>query len=512
MGGGERKTPVRSVAIIGAGASGAVTAAAFKAENYYDRISVFERRETAGGTWIYDPDPSLGRLVYPGSLAPEIDPPLAIPDSLPRTAPRNQQQRFAQTPVYSSLTTNVPDIAMCFSDLRFAYGPFAPHYVPRQYIENYFTQHKTDPFLVLNTTLEDLSQIPSSIEGEPNRWKLTLRKYDAARHLDVWWEEEFDAVVLANGHYSVPTVPHVQGLNEYIDKFPGRVVHSKTYRSPSIYASKKVLVIGNSASGHDVTNELVSSATLPVYQSRRSASRWDGDAPPEGIEWKPVIKEFKLDGSIVFEDGTHLDDIEAVIYCTGYQTSFPFWNVEANGRALWDYAAGRLINGYWHTFFQDFPTLGIVGIPRVLTFRSFEYQAIALARLWSGRNTLSLPPVAEQQRWERDRAERKSSERKKFHDITWDSGETVGWLQGLFGIAGLGTLKGEGRIPPALSDELIWAIEHIRKYPEPGNGEKSGQASGTEKGRGNGSDDEAEGGWVLLNTANRDRKDSLFFI
>lgn len=68
MGGGEKQ--IKSVAIIGAGAAGkphyfprtyirkeltitkgAVTAAAFKAENYYDRIRVFERRETPGGTW-----------------------------------------------------------------------------------------------------------------------------------------------------------------------------------------------------------------------------------------------------------------------------------------------------------------------------------------------------------------------------------------------------------------------------------------------------------------------------
>ena len=61
--------PVKSVAIIGAGAAGkcalcrviflltnlsgigSVTAAAFAAEQYFDKIRVFERRETAGGTW-----------------------------------------------------------------------------------------------------------------------------------------------------------------------------------------------------------------------------------------------------------------------------------------------------------------------------------------------------------------------------------------------------------------------------------------------------------------------------
>lgn len=102
-------------------------------------------------------------------------------------------------------------------------------------------------------------------------------------------------------------------------------MHSKYYRSPLPFAGQRVLVIGNSASGHDVTAELVSAARNPVYQSRRSKSRWDGDEPPAGIAWKPIVSEYvPEDGSIVFEDGTRLNDIDAVIYCTGYKASFPF--------------------------------------------------------------------------------------------------------------------------------------------------------------------------------------------
>lgn len=94
---------------------------------------------------------------------------------------------------------------MSFSDLPFAYGPFVPHHVPRQYIESYFSYHKIDSLLSPNTTVEDISLIKSSRKTK-DRWKLTLRKYDFTRHVDVWWEDEFDAVILANGHYSVPFV------------------------------------------------------------------------------------------------------------------------------------------------------------------------------------------------------------------------------------------------------------------------------------------------------------------
>ena len=292
-------------------------------------------------------------------------------------------------------------------------------------------------------------------------------------------------------------------MQAFTEQFPGRVVHSKSYRKPHIYSSKKILIVGNSASGRDLSNDLLSRAQLPIYQSIRSKSRWDGNEPPAGIEWKPIVTEYLPSGRIIFEDGTYLDDIDTVIYCTGYKASFPFWNEKANGRPMWDYRSDRIIKGYWHTYFQDFKSLGIVGLPRVLTFRSFEYQAIALARLFSGRNSLALPPLDEQVRWEKERAERTSKERKKFHDVPWDNGETFEWLGGLFSLAGLGTLKGEGRIPPVLDKDLVWAIENVRKYPEPGKDKAEEQG-------GHGTSvlslgfEEAGGNWVLVENRHDD--------
>lgn len=101
---------------------------------------------------------------------------------------------------------------MAFSDNPFAYGPFVPHWVPKQYIENYFSLHRIDSLLVLNTTVEDVSRIPAQGGNPHDRWKLTLRRFDPPRQVDIWWEEEFDAVILANGHYSVPFVRTVFSL------------------------------------------------------------------------------------------------------------------------------------------------------------------------------------------------------------------------------------------------------------------------------------------------------------
>ncbi|KAK0671431.1 FAD/NAD(P)-binding domain-containing protein [Cercophora samala] len=494
-----KEKKIRSVAIIGAGAAGAVTAAAFKAERYFEQIRVFERRERPGGTWIYDASPTASLPINPGALAPEVDPPLPIPANLPTTTPPNKQERYAKTSIYDDLTTNVPSIAMSFSDLPFPYGPFCPHYIPQQYIASYFSHHRTDTFLALNTTLENLSKLPPALPGGLNRWKLTLRRHDSLQNIDSWWEEEFDAVILANGHYSVPYIPHVPGLKEYTLAFPNKIQHSKTYRSAYPYKDKRVLIIGNSASGHDLSISLLPVAASPLYISRRSPSRWDGPLPPEGIVWKPTISSYNPHtGKITFSDGTHLDqtDIDAVIYCTGYQPSFPFWNTASNGRELWDYTqGGRLVNNYQHTFLQDFPSLGLVGIPRVLTFRGFEYQAVALARYWVGRATL--PSVEEQKAWEDKRLEKVGREGKKFHDIPWEDGQTFAWLGWLYRFAGLGTLKGEGRRPPVLGEDVRWAVENVRKYPV-----KLGRD-------GNEVTQEEERDWVLVEG---ERKDLLAFI
>jgi hypothetical protein len=155
---------------------------------------------------IYDESVTPDILVRPGRLPEEIDPPLAAPANLPCAVPPSKQDRFLETPIYEDLTTNVPDIAMAYTDVPFPYGPFVPRHVPKQYIENYFSLHKTDSCLQLNTTVEDLSRIVSSSSSKKNAWKLTLRRHDAVQNADIWWEEHFDAVILANGHFIIPYV------------------------------------------------------------------------------------------------------------------------------------------------------------------------------------------------------------------------------------------------------------------------------------------------------------------
>ncbi|KAJ4022838.1 hypothetical protein NW752_003292 [Fusarium irregulare] len=460
---------VKYVAVIGAGASGTAAAAALKAEGCFNKIKVFERRGAPGGLWLYDNEDATESDIKPGALPPALDPPSRIPHSLPRQQARDGKHSHHSTPMYESLMyvictgivrgTTVPEIAMSFSDKRFPYGPFVPHHVPLDYLQDYYSLHQIEHLLVLNTTVEDVSRI-SDGTGQ-DRWQLTLRQYNHAEGLDEWRQEIFDAVIIANGQHSIPYVPQVKGLEEYMERYPDSVSHSKSYRTPDPFKNKKVLIVGNSLSGRDVAGDLVKVARLPVYVSRRHRTIWDAPESDEGIEWKPVIVEFISEtGQILFEDGSYLSGIDHIIYCTGYKPSFPFWNTNANGQELYDYSKSKLNGSYLHTFFKNFPTLGIIGLGKILAFRSYEYQAIALARVFAGRNAIDLPS---QEEWEASWENYTRTNGMEFHEVSIEDGELLRWYTQLSNIAGL-PLCGKGRVPPAFTDEAIWQLRNVKRY------------------------------------------------
>lgn len=107
--------------------------------------------------------------------------------------------------------------------------PFRSHQVIRQYVEDLVHRRGYQDFVEYNTTVE-------LVEKDGEEWRLVLRK--GGEKLDYWWEERFDAVVVANGHYSVPYLPSIRGLKEFAEFHPGSVEHSKAYRGREKYRGK----------------------------------------------------------------------------------------------------------------------------------------------------------------------------------------------------------------------------------------------------------------------------------
>lgn len=62
---------------------------------------------------------------------------------------------------------------------------------------------------------------------------------------DTYETKQFDAIMVCNGHYELPNIPHFDGIEEFI----GDKIHSHDYRQPDRYENEIVLVIGAGSSG-----------------------------------------------------------------------------------------------------------------------------------------------------------------------------------------------------------------------------------------------------------------------
>lgn len=134
--------------------------------------------------------------------------------------------------------------------------------------------------------------------------------------------------------------------------FSGEVIHSREYRRPEEHIGKKIVVVGAGNSGADIVRHLsslnlghytsggekiddqVDRPYTTVYQSVTGASRAGYNSGTE--PWAPYIRtvstiahfEHSCDGapkgSIHLKDGTTLEDIDLIIFATGYNNSLPF--------------------------------------------------------------------------------------------------------------------------------------------------------------------------------------------
>ena len=252
-------------------------------------------------------------------------------------------------------------------------APFRHHTLIRDWVEGIFLRGGHDKLLELNTTVERAVK-------EKDEWVLTLRKEASGNNY--WWRERFDGVVVASGHYNVPWFPDIPGLAEYNECFPGRVLHSKHFRNASGFAGKvsrdpaslyleislkramqRVIVVGGSVSSHEVLHEILAFAQTPVYSSLRGdpvpAFGWEPFTHPHIAVKKQITRIDASTGRFHFADGSHVDDVDHLIFGTGYQFSMPFLP-EVQTRIK--NAHRRLPGVYEHVFDIEDPTLVFVGM------------------------------------------------------------------------------------------------------------------------------------------------------
>jgi hypothetical protein len=341
------------------------------------------------------------------------DQPLPVPIILPATTPHSTKYRFSETSIYPTLETNIDAFAMSYSQEPFPEersvinvqrhgknSPFRHWKAVEGYIQNLVNRKGYHDWISYDTTVELVHK-----ETESGKWVLTLRKPLHDGTGDRWWRESFDAIVVASGHYTVPFIPATPGLAELSQNFPGSVEHSKAWRGSEKYRGKRVIVVGASISGADISFSLADYAETPLYSVVR------GRYHPYFFDWafqhpnicrRPPITRITSsrdtnERTVHFEDGTKLENVHHIIFGTGYTWTLPFLPELAK-----TIRHNRLPNLYQHIFWREDPTLAFVGaIAAGFTFKVFEWQSVLVARFFAGR--IALPPAAEQLKWEQDR-------------------------------------------------------------------------------------------------------------
>jgi len=381
---GGSRFQVRDVVVVGAGPCGLAAAKYLLAQKAFDNVVVYEQQSEVGGVWNYSVDPSRTLRVPQESPFCPPDPPIRPPGLSP----------VFPSPMYELLHANIPAPLMQFSNFDFPKDSLI--FPSRQQIQEYLVQYSQDVRHVISFCVQ-VKHIKLHQEGGKDRWHVLAESTSTGEGIS----RTFDAVVVASGHYSTTYIPHVPFIEEFHRKNPGIITHSKLYRQPGVFAGKKVVVVGNAASGLDIATQVGQVSRKPLLLSVRSPT------PPAHLEHAgceevtAIAKFLPAERGVQFEDGRIETDVDAVIFSTGYLFSYPFLQslsppLITNGR--------RVYGLYKDLICIDHPTLAFAGLPiKVVPFPLSESQAAILARAWS--NTLALPSTEEMRHWEDGRTQ-----------------------------------------------------------------------------------------------------------
>jgi len=369
---------VKRIAIVGAGPSGLILAKFLVAENCFETIDVYEMRSEVGGIWNYTP-----QILSEPVKFPRIDPHVSLDKPISKS---NKGQLVFQSPAYDRLITNIPKSVMDLSDHKFSSE--SPLFPSRETVREFWVDYSQNirHHIRLGTQVQDICL---DQELGRDRWTLKVKDLITGHQQEAW----YDAVVVANGHFNVPYIPDIPGIEAWNSTYPGAIAHSRDYKSPEAYRGKKVCLVGSGPSSADIGQQIASVSASPVILSARSEASRLVTMP---VQEMPPIRDFVVENrTLCFEDGRIETAVDAILFCTGYLYSYPFLE-SLNPPIVTD---GLRVRGlYKQIFLTEHPTLVFPGLSkRVSPFPFVEAQAEVIARVWSGRLVLPSKPYMEEE-------------------------------------------------------------------------------------------------------------------
>eukprot|EP00057_Strongylocentrotus_purpuratus_P025074 XP_011679548.1 PREDICTED: dimethylaniline monooxygenase [N-oxide-forming] 2-like [Strongylocentrotus purpuratus] len=420
----------RRIAVVGAGASGLPSIKTCLDEGL--QPVCYERTSHLGGLWYYSDDD-------------------------PRSDPHGPAA------IYYGLHSNVSKEMMAYSDfpMKKSLPPFPRASDIQEYYERYASHFDLLKHIHFNVEVVSIDQADDY--NNTGQWKVTVRPISGEIRSEV-----FDAVMVCTGLYPAGYMPDYPGL----DSFKGKIMHSRQVKRGSCFTDKRVLVVGSGTSGGDIST-IVSHHASQVYLSMRKGAwciprffynnqfvqdfleqRWKTWIPPRlfknwllnklnyhmngemlGIQhFKPPFSVHAMVGedlpasimegrvrirsgierfegsSVHFVDGAVIEDIDCVIFGTGYRLKFPFFKEEVIPDGY------DKIELYQYMFPTKFchPTLSFVGIclPYTMGVNGLsEMQARYITKVIKGE--VKLPSLTDMQQ---EVITRKDLNYKQFQD------------------------------------------------------------------------------------------------
>lgn len=401
------ETPNR-VCIIGAGSSG--IAACKVLHDHGIAFDCYEASDRVGGNWAYD---------NPNEMSS----------------------------AYKSLFINTSKPRMQYSDYPMPDDyPIFPHHTQiAAYFTDYVEHFNVKQYIHFNT------KVMSAEPLEDGGWEVTLQDGATLR---------YRALLVANGHHWNPRWPEPA----FPGHFDGDILHSHYYRVPDPYVDKRVLVLGFGNSAMDIATETSRVSTMTYLAVRRGfhvipkyilgkpldqipvpklippdvqrkiyasilrlqVGKMTDYGLPEPdhevlqahptissdilnrithgrIKIKPNIRQLDGDG-VMFIDGSR-EQIDCIIYCTGYKVTFPFFRQEVIDAPNNDLP---LFKRVYHPFYRDLFFIGLLQ-PLGAIMPLAELQSIWVSKYLLGEYTL--PSRAEM---ERDIRRERETMRKRY--------------------------------------------------------------------------------------------------
>lgn len=461
-----------TVAVIGAGISGVCTAAHLLKHGL--SVTVYERSSITGGVWHYD-HRAANEPPYPNELPSKGDyeaqdiqdevsyaTPPATPGGRGSPVGSTKEDRAALIishappgPCYAGLMNNVSLTCMKTSLDDWPAG--LEEFVSQRYLEEYIqaiaVKHRVNEQIEYDSRVDRVGKV-----GE--KWRVVTTKLHASEARLESKVVYFDRVVVASGHYNMPRIPDVPGLKNLKQLFPDRICHSKGYRDARRYADKTVLLVGAGVSSMDIAKEIVRAGGKVVQSSRggtfdlpagmlpdRAARRVEGISSLIYHEKRGQLAESEpLPATILLRNGETLSQIDYIILCTGYITSYPFLPEKHTDILPAQYVTDHVLvskegdmthNLHKDIFYIPDPTLAFVGVPyHISTFSLFDLQAQVVARVFA--KEARVPPEERMRVEYRERVVEKGLGRE-FHSLRAENAEIeyaqdlVDWVNGDLG-------------------------------------------------------------------------------